>query len=151
MVSTGPRAGAGKGSRLELRRCAWASVQLCGVRGNRNLPRQKERCSACVDILASLFMQWSTSAGFDKIKVESVPVVVSSTSELHFSSTAGMVVGLGAGCTQVGTWLVLGNSSTRLSGRSSSLYVHANWDRITLSLAWNKTEKKTLIKLIWYG
>lgn len=84
-------------------------------------------------------MQWSTSVGFDKMKVESVPVVVSSTSELHSSSTAGMV--LGAGCTQVGTWLVLGNSSTRLSGSSSSLYVHANWDRMTLLLAWNKTEK----------
>lgn len=71
-------------------------------------------------------------------------MVVSSSSS-SFTSSAGVFVGLGAGCTQVGTWLLLGNSSTRLSGSSSSLYVHANWDRMTLSLVWNtQKEKKTL-------
>lgn len=45
---------------------------------------------------------------------------------------------LGAGCTQVGTWLLLGNSSTRLSGGSSPVYVHANWDRSTPLLACNR-------------
>lgn len=86
-----------------------------------------------------------------QLKVESVPVFVSSTSELHSSSTAGMFLGLGAGCTQVGTWLALGNSNTRLSGCSSSLYVHANWDRMTLSLTWNKRGKKPFnpLDMIW--
>lgn len=77
--------------------------------------------------------------------LQCVPLVVSSTSELHSSSTAGMVWCLGAGCTQVGTWLLLGNSSTRLSGISSSLYVHANWDRIPPSLAWNEQDKTTTL------
>lgn len=123
MVSTSPR--------LEMRRCAWAVVQPRGVRGNRNLSR--ERCKACVDSLScSPYVKhlWD---------LKPLPVVASSSkSKLHSSSsTAGMV--FGAGCTHVGTWLVLGNSRTRLSGSSSSLYVHANWDRMTrMSLGWNK-------------
>lgn len=51
-LSTGPRAGALKGSRLELRRCAWASVQQGGVRGNISVSQQTHK--PCSDLLTSL-------------------------------------------------------------------------------------------------
>lgn len=70
------------------------------------------------------------------VKDESVPAFPSSAPErCSSSSTAGVFVPLGAGCTQVGTWLLLGNFNTRLSGSSSSVYVQANWERMTPLLA----------------
>lgn len=125
---------------LGLRPAVWRQ------RKQKSISAVRERCDARVDILSFFLLR-----ALEHVKsqcwvltVACVPVVVSSSSS-SFTSSAGVFVGLGAGCTQVGTWLLLGNSSTRLSGSSSSLYVHANWDRMTLSLVWNtQKEKKTL-------
>lgn len=140
MVSTSPRARAEKGSSPELEGVPGPQSRCVASEETEICPNRKGTLHRlCFEILSGV--QWLTfkaPLGFDAVRVESVPVFVSSTSQLHSSSTAGMFWTLGAGCTQVGTWLVLGKSSTRLSGSSSSLYVHANCDRMTLSLVWNK-------------
>lgn len=133
MVSISPSAATEKGSRLELE----------GVPGPLSSHVTSEETEICpirkgtASVLRVFSnVHWSTfKIPFGIVDVDSVSVFVSSTSEPH---SDGIVWGLGAGCTQVGTWLVLANSNTRLSGSSSSLYVHANWDRMTLSLACNK-------------
>ena len=113
-------------------------------RQRKQNPSGEKCCKARVDILS---FSLRCVHQCEELKLEYVPAVVafvvSSTSELHSSSTAGRVWRLGAGCTQVGTWLELGNSSTRLRGSSSSsLYVHANWERIPPTLGWNKQKGK---------
>lgn len=114
--------------------------------------RQRKQKSVPADkmearLVLTFDMLWSTKKkegrGVRRNKRDLLPLVASSTSELHSSSTDVVVFGLGAGCTQVGIWLVLGKSSTRLRGSSpSSLYVQANWERMTLSLTWEKKKKK---------
>lgn len=37
-----------EGFKAGAQRCAWAPVQPCGVRGNKSVPAERERCTACV-------------------------------------------------------------------------------------------------------
>lgn len=37
-----------EGVKAGAQRCAWASVQPCGVRGNKSVPTERERCTAWV-------------------------------------------------------------------------------------------------------
>lgn len=61
--------------------------------------------------------------------------------------TAEETVHLGAGWMQVGSWLVLGKSSTRFRGRPSSMYVQANCERMPLSLTCKNKDKKQGTKI----
>lgn len=119
--------------------CLGLSPAVWRQRKHKNIPAESTLHDSCwhFELFSACSRVQKVPVVFSEIKVESVPEALCSTSKRHSSSTAVVVLNLGAGCTQVGSWLVLGNSNTRLSGSSSSLYVHANWDRITLSLTWN--------------
>lgn len=125
-AKTGSRAGGG-GAWPGLRPAAWRQ------RKRRSVPAESERYTACVEGEGFFFSSpfpplslsplsrcnsspQSTSVNGAWLKVELVPLSDSSSSS---TAAASAWRRLGAGCTQVGTWLRLGKSSTRFSGDSA--------------------------------